>query len=163
MGMVFNADEVFEMAEQMERNGAKFYRRAAAGSADSARKETLLGLAAMEDEHEKTFQAMRAELTRQEQRPTTYDPYGEAAQYLRAMADSRVFDLKSDPSAGLTGKESVEEILRTAIGLERDSIVFYLGMKEMVPEGLGKDNIDEIIKQEMGHITSLSEQLAAVQ
>ena len=34
MGVTFNADEVFEMAEQIERNGAKFY-RAAAVDADS--------------------------------------------------------------------------------------------------------------------------------
>ena len=26
MGIDFNADEVFEIAEQIERNGAKFYR-----------------------------------------------------------------------------------------------------------------------------------------
>ena len=29
MSMPFNADEVFEMAEQIERNGGKFYRAAA--------------------------------------------------------------------------------------------------------------------------------------
>ncbi len=29
----FNADEIFEIAEQIERNGAAFYRRAAEGRA----------------------------------------------------------------------------------------------------------------------------------
>ena len=29
MGWDFNADEIFEMAEQIERNGAKYYRNAA--------------------------------------------------------------------------------------------------------------------------------------
>ena len=29
MGLDFNADEVFEIAEQIERNGAEFYRTAA--------------------------------------------------------------------------------------------------------------------------------------
>ena len=29
MGIDFNADEVFEIAEQIERNGAKFYRNVA--------------------------------------------------------------------------------------------------------------------------------------
>ena len=29
MPITFNADEIFEMAEEMERNGAWFYRRAA--------------------------------------------------------------------------------------------------------------------------------------
>ena len=59
----------------------------------------------------------------------------------------------------LTGKERVEDILRMAIGLEKDSIVFYLGMKAMVPERLGRGKIDEVITEEMGHVDSLSREL----
>ena len=44
MSYDFNADEVFEMAEQMERNGAKFYRDAAETAADASNKEMLIGL-----------------------------------------------------------------------------------------------------------------------
>ena len=43
-----------------------------------------------------------------------------------------------------------------AIGLEKDSIVFYLGMKEMVPERLGGSRIDGIIREEMRHVNDLS-------
>ena len=42
MSYDFNADDVFEMAEQMERNGAKFYRTAADSTQDSGNKEFLL-------------------------------------------------------------------------------------------------------------------------
>ena len=34
MGITFNANEVFEMAEEIERNGAKFYRQAAEKASD---------------------------------------------------------------------------------------------------------------------------------
>jgi len=51
----FNADEIFEMAEQIERNGAKFYRRAAEQVTSPDGSELLLNLAVMEDVHEKTF------------------------------------------------------------------------------------------------------------
>ncbi|MCH7559530.1 MAG: rubrerythrin, partial [Planctomycetes bacterium] len=61
MVMPFNADEVFEMAEQIERNGAKFYRAAAKKFPELS--QVLSDLAVMEDEHEKTFAAMRAELS----------------------------------------------------------------------------------------------------
>ena len=61
MGMPFNADEVFEMAEQIERNGARFYRTAAEKFPEV--NPLLLELAAMEDKHEKTFAAMRSELS----------------------------------------------------------------------------------------------------
>ena len=56
----------------------------------------------------------------------------------------------------------MKEILKAAIMAEKDSIVFYLGMKEMVPEGLGKAKIDIIIKEEMGHIKLLSGRLLAL-
>ena len=153
MSYDFNADDVFEMAEQMERNGGKFYRMAADKTADSANKEFLLELAAMEDRHEKTFKAMRAELSKKEKASTVFDPEGEAGLYLRALADTRVFFEKE------IDVSSMKPILKSAIEAEKDSIVFYLGMQEAVPEDLGKGRIDHIIKEEMGHIKLLSKKL----
>jgi rubrerythrin len=155
MSYDFNADEVFEMAEQMERNGAKFYRDAAEAAADAANKEMLRGLAKMEEAHEKIFESMRAELTAAEKASTAFDPSGEASLYLRALADSRVFFKKE------IDVTSMVEILKSAIEAEKDSIVFYLGMKEAVPENLGRERIEAIIKEEMGHIRLLGTQLVA--
>ena len=73
--ITFNADEIFEMAGQIERNGARFYRKAAE-RADGECREMLLRLAAKEEDHERTFAAMRAELGPQQ--PTTFDPDNEA-------------------------------------------------------------------------------------
>ena len=53
------------------------------------------------------------------------------------------------------------EILKSAIEAEKDSIVFYLGMKEAVPKNLGKGRIEAIIKEEMEHIRMLSKELVA--
>ena len=58
----FNADDVFEMAEQLERNGAKFYWDSAASVEGDSAKELLVKLASMEMDHEKTFIQMRADL-----------------------------------------------------------------------------------------------------
>ena len=156
------ADEIFEMAEQIERNGARFYQRAAQGFTDSRARQVLLDLAAMEDEHEKVFAAVRADLLQQEREPRVPDPYGEAILYVRGMADGHVFDVKADPAKRLTGKETPEDILTTAIGLEKDSIAFYLGMKEFVPQRFGRDRLDGIIKEEMGHIAILSKDLRSL-
>jgi rubrerythrin len=153
MSYDFNADDVFEMAEQLERNGGKFYRTAAEATSDPANKEFLLELAAMEDQHEKTFIAMRAELSEKEKKSTVFDPEGEAALYLRALADTRVF-FEKEIDVG-----SMKNILKSAITAEKDSIVFYLGMKDAVPEDFGKDRLDHIIKEEMGHIKLLSRKL----
>lgn len=157
--ITFNADEIYEMAEQIERNGAKFYRKAAEG-ADGDARELMLRLAAMEDDHEKTFATMRAELAGAEKRPITADPDDEGALYLQALADGKVFG--GDPSEALTGEESMKDILTTAIGLEKDSIVFYQVMKDVVPPAAGRDRLDAIIRQEIGHIVDLTGQIDAL-
>jgi len=163
MSITFNADEIFEMAEQIERNGAKFYRKAAKGAAGASSKDTLLGLADMEVEHERTFAAMRVELSTLERASASFDPEGQAALYLRAIADGHVFNPKADPSAKLTGKETPAQVFRTAIGLEKDSIVFYLGIQDLVGKTLGRDKIANIIQEEMSHVTLLSGELAKVE
>jgi rubrerythrin len=161
MGMGFNADNVFEIAEQIERNGIRFYRRAADSAAGRETQQLLLDLAQMEVEHEKTFQAMRRELSEAERTQAVFDPENEMTAYLRSFADGRVFDLRRDVSELLTGQESLEEILHTALGREKDAIVFFLGAKEMVRGDLGKEKIDRIIKEEMGHVSLLSRELTA--
>ncbi|MCG8473061.1 MAG: ferritin family protein [Desulfobacterales bacterium] len=155
MGLGFNADEIFEMAEQIERNGAKYYREAAEAVTNEADKKFLTELAEMEDDHEVTFGDLRKGLTDAQKEPLTFDPEGEATQYLKALADTRVFFEK------VMDISSIEGILKGAITAEKDSIVFYLGMKEMVSETRGKERIDAIIKEEMKHIKLLSNRLSA--
>jgi rubrerythrin len=153
MSLDFNADEVFEIAEQIERNGVKFYQTAAENITDSDKKQLLIDLAKMEIEHEKIFKNLRSELTQDDKIVTTFDPNGEAESYLQALADTRVFYEKE------INTTSFKEILTTAITAEKDSIVFYLGMKDVVPGHLGKQKLDEIIKEEMSHIKLLSKEL----
>lgn len=160
MPMPFNADEVFEMAEQIERNGAKFYR--AAAKKIPVAKESLLELASMEDQHLKTFMDMRAHLSEGEREPLVFDPDGQAQMYLRVMADGHVFNVKTDPIKWLTGKKTAQDILRTAIGFEKDSVVFYTALKECVSHKAGKDKIGAIIAEEMGHISTITKMLAAL-
>jgi rubrerythrin len=161
MTVPLNADEIFAIAEQIERNADKFYRQAAQMTDDSGLRQKLLDLAAMELRHEKVFAAMRSDLSSREREPTVSDPWGDAALYLRGIADGHVFDLKQDPVSWLTGKETRQDVLRAAIEREKDSIVFYLGIKEVVPQELGKDKIEAILKEEMGHIAVLSDELAS--
>lgn len=159
MGMPFNADEVFEMAEQIERNGGKFYRRAA--EKYPTLRTLLLELAAMEDKHERTFAQMRAELSAREVEAPVFDPDNEAQMYLRVMAGGHVFNLKADPAEKLADVETAEDLLKMAMGVERDSIAFYVGLKESVSQKAGKDRVEGIIREEMKHVALLNEKLDA--
>ena len=99
MMITFNADEVFEMAEQIERNGAAFYRKAAENFRGLDLSKVLLDLAAMEDDHEREFRAMRLELPPKLRTEEKFDPTGEGALYLHAMVQGEVFDPKAQPAA----------------------------------------------------------------
>ena len=161
MALGFNADEILQMAEQIERNGAQYYRKAAESCGECELKDRLLELAEMEDGHEKTFADMRTGLASAESQSLTFDPSGETEQYLMAMADANVFDPDVDLTDAVSGM-SPEEILDVAIDLEKESIVFYLGVREAVSEKAGKDKIELILKEEMSHVALLRGYLNAL-
>jgi rubrerythrin len=156
MAYDFSADEIFEMAKQIEVNGAAFYRKAAANVSGEKEQKFLKALAEMEDQHEKTFAAMQADLKKEEKENQMFDPEGEAVLYLKAMADTKIFFKKEEPG------NDMKNILSAAIKAEQDSIVFYLGMKEVVTGASGKQRVDDIIKEEMAHIRLLATKLSGI-
>jgi rubrerythrin len=160
MSFNFNADEVFEAACQIEKNGAKFYHLAAEQAKESATSQLLLSLAEMEENHEKVFAEMKANLTEEERTATIVDDEHEQVLYLREMVKGEVFGQKAT-GEDLAGK-TMPEILKTAIGLEKDSIIFYLGIKETISERLGRQRIDDISKEEVSHITALMKELVTI-
>jgi rubrerythrin len=156
MAFDFNADDIFEIAEQIEDNGAAFYKKASESIQDAHYKKFLLDLSTMEMLHKKIFADMRASLSEKEKKPTVFDPQDESVLYLKSLADMRVFYQKQMDIS------SIDAILMTAIGTEKDSIVFYLGMKDLVPEKLGKGKIDSIINEEKKHIQMLGSELLSL-
>jgi len=159
MGITFNASEIFEIAEEIERNGSKFYRQAAANSPDKKTKQMLLNMAAMEDGHLKIFEEMRKQLSGQEKEWAIFDPDNQSAMYLQAMADARGYEGKITPGKELTGNETTKEIIEIALNSEKESVLFYFGLKDMVPVRSGRDKVETIIKEELSHITTLLKQL----
>jgi rubrerythrin len=163
MSIRFSADEILEMAERIERNGAKFYRLAAEIVKDPGGRQVLLELAAMEDRHQETFASMRTELKSCEKEAAVFDPDSEATLYLDAMADGYVFDQKADPSEELNIQVNSRDILLKAIGREKDAIVFFVGLKDFVGVKADKDKVEAIIREEMSHIMLLSNQLTRLE
>ena len=156
MAIMFNSDEILEMAIRIESNGAAFYRKAAGMQSDAENKKFLEGLAAMEDQHQKTFAEMRKALTEKDKGGKVFDPYDETSQYLASMADTLGGEGSPTAADALTGDETLEDILETAVGLEKDSILFYLGLKDLVPHKYGQEKIDEIIREEKRHVAQLA-------
>lgn len=160
MSVIFNADEIFDIAEEIERNGARFYRQAAEDAADREIKKMFLDMAVMEDGHLHTFEQMRKELVGEEGKQSVFDPDDEATTYLQIIADSHGTEGRLSPTRNLTGSETVEEIFNAAVNAEKDSIVFYVGLKNAAASKITKEKIEAIIKEEMGHLAILNQQLA---
>jgi len=153
---IFNADDALAVAEQVERNGRAFYLKAAEVAAEPEVKKLLGDLAVWEEGHQALFAQMRADLSDQEKKATTFDPEGVNELYLQAMADTHVFTTAADPAALIADGEAPEEIIAKALAFERDSIALFLGIARMVPERLGRDKVERIIEEEVGHIAYLN-------
>jgi rubrerythrin len=160
MSIRFNADEVFEMAERIESNGAAFYRAGGARVADGPVRALLLELAAWEDKHLALFAGLRRELLKADRQTQTFDPNNEAVLYLQALADSAVFKREESPAQALGPQPTARRVLEAALQREKDAIVFFAGMAEIVPPHLGKDKVGDILKEEMRHVTIITRQLA---
>ncbi len=158
MSVEFNAFEAFQVAEQIERNGARFYRKAAELFDDSQIRGMFLEFAAWETGHEEVFADMRKQLSEQGPNQRTFKPE-ETPFEPKAMAGLAVFGIRSEPSDELSGKESITDVLKMAIAKEKDSIIYYTGLKGFVPAQAGKDKIDDVIKEEFRHIRILSQSL----
>lgn len=163
MPLVFSAEEVLETAEQIERNGTAFYSTAANLCMDPHGVELLKELASWEVSHTEIFHKMRESLTEHERAETVFDPDDELGLYLKSMADSVAFTAKRNPAEILGENPSYEKILKIALDMEKDTVIFYSNIKEMVPKSLGSERIDAIIKEELRHVAIIQKQLSQVQ
>jgi rubrerythrin len=156
--MIFNASEVFEIAEQIERNGQKFYRKAVEVVKDPEIKEFLASLAAMEDDHEILFNQMKKEIMELPEN-TFPDMDDQLTQYLQSFADGKIFESSESPENKIDKNSTISEVFDIAIDFERNSVIYFTLIKETVPPKLGREKIDILIKEEIKHIAVLNNRL----
>jgi len=160
MAASFTITEIFEIAEQIEHNGAKFYRLAADKAKDKSLKKFLMQLADMEDNHKKLFADMRQSPEIQNNNDVNvFDPDNEIMDYLSMMAKSAGWEGKAAPKVEFSGNETPEQVIKAAIAAERASIDYYIGIRELVQSKDGKKKVDEIIREEMRHVVTLQKYL----
>jgi rubrerythrin len=162
MGTTYNADEIFEMAEEIERSAARFYREAAKKASTRKTKRMFLDMATMEDAHLNTFTEMREQFNKMGKGQVVFDPDNQAAVYLQTIADSHGCEGKVSLTEKFAGNEKIQDILQIATNAEKDSIIFYVGLKDLVPARSGKNKVEAIIKEEMSHLTALNQSVAAL-
>ncbi len=159
MDFSFNADEIFQIAIEIEDNGRIFYEKAREFVDDKDVKELFSYLALQESEHKKTFLAMKSDLPDSSRETTLWDPDNETDQYLKMMADMNVFNNKESLEGRLAEISDLPQALRLAIQFEKDSILFYLFMQDFTTDASGKDRINALIGEEKAHLRELARRL----
>ncbi len=160
--LVCSTDEVFEVAEQIERNGIEFYKHAATIVSDNETGDVLLGLARDEGAHEETFADLRARLVEWSVSLASIDAEGVIGGYLRAMADGMVFESLKSEIFTVRENSSPVDILKLAIQHEKDTIVLYTGIRDDMNDGPGREKVETIIREERKHLDMLIGRLLAV-
>lgn len=145
--------EIFGLAVRIEETGMEYYRKAAEVHKEDNTAERLLQLAVMEDSHKKRFVELRDRLGADDAQ--SGEPNSDGAAYLAAIADSHGGEGNPDLLDSLTGEETMEEVLWTAVGLEEKSIMYYLAMLDAVVDEKAKLAITTIIDEEKKHVVEL--------
>ena len=156
MSFYLNADQAFAVGLEIEQNGQRFYELAAARTQVAAVKELCQELAAWEHGHVKLFEALRTKLPPGAREGAAFDPDSEEAAYVKAMADNHVFLQDHSVDDLVAECHTSQDLLDLAISFEKDSVLFYTALKPMVAPEHGRDRVEALVREEMGHIAMLT-------
>lgn len=153
MGIFFSGSELVNIAIGIERSGAAFYDALAKSARNEASRVMYEYLAVDENKHIEIFKNMLGSLADYIP-PETYTE--EYDRYLKALIDSAVF--RDDQSAREMAQksESEAEAIQIAISAEKDSILFYSNLRELVRRP-DREAVDKIIEEERSHLRQLSD------
>lgn len=151
-GGIFEVPEIVQMAIDEEHNGYFFY-NALAECADSGElRELAEVLAEQERGHEQRFIALRDQLG-------AFQPHetypGEYADYVNVLVAGRTFP--DEEGAVTLAQEAGGDVaaVDTAIGFEKNTLLFLAEMRKLVPER-DREMVDVLIDEERQHLVDLS-------
>ncbi len=153
MANIFSGSEIVEFGIQIEKNGRDFYNTLVNQSKDKKTIEIFRYLAGEEAKHIAVFQKIMDAV--EKHKPAESYP-GEYFAYMNALARDYVFTQKDKGREIAKNVKGDKEAISLGIGFEKDSIIFYVGMKKVVPEYDHKI-VDKLIAQEQDHLRQLSE------
>jgi rubrerythrin len=151
MAIFYSPVEVIEMAIKTEESGQRFYATTAKKTKSHKLSELFLFLAGEEKKHAKTFKKLYNTIKETPQ-SIPYD-FDEIQQYLKAIIDSIFF--LSGSSSYVSKLTTSQALLDFALAFEKDTLLFYLEITNLVKEK-DKKLVEKIIAQEKEHIRKLS-------
>ncbi len=153
MSVFFKASELVEFAIQIEKNGEAFYLAVSKKTESQEIKETFIYLAQEEVMHRKTYEELLKTVENYQPKEIYPEEY---FLYLKAYADQHIFVKNNEIEEKASKVKSNVEAIDIALGFEKDSILFYLEMRNFVSDS-EKPIIDKIIEEERKHYVKLTE------
>jgi rubrerythrin len=152
MSIVFSPGELINIAIGIERSGITFYDIMARTTDSEMAREIFEEFVAMERAHLNMFQDMLAATDKRLPPETSTSEY---SSYLQALIDDAVFTNDAIMSEVVTQADSDIKALEVGISAEKDSILFYHEMKEIMP-GPTIPDLERIITEEKSHLQQLT-------
>jgi len=152
MSNIFAGSEIVEIGIQIEKNGRDFYNTLVEQSKNQKAKDIFKYLADEEEKHITAFRKILDSVHKYEPAESYPEEY---FAYMNALAREHVFTQKNKGNEMAKNIKSDKEAIESGIEFEKNSIVFYEGMKKVVPKHDIK-LIEELIAQEQDHLKKLS-------
>jgi len=161
MAMNYSGIEICKIGIEIERNGHQFYTKAAEMIEDDKLKQLLLRLAQDELEHEAVYQRLLDEFAsdNEQQEECCFDEHYDA--YIKALANARVFTDRNTVERVLGKIEGAVDILETAMGFEKDAILYLTEVRQFV-QAKDRGIIDDLIGFEKDHLAILDARLEKI-
>ena len=149
--MFISGRELIDIAVGIERNGAAFYDALTDSTLGLKAGSVYKYLADNERQHLDLFRSMLASVG-EDRLPETYGE--EYDVYLKSLIDSSVFT--DDQVAREMAREVASDVEAVQIGLgaEKDSILFYSAMQDLVQRS-DRKVVSKIIEEERSHLRQL--------
>ncbi|MBL7202273.1 MAG: ferritin family protein [Anaerolineae bacterium] len=147
------AADAIEMAMGIETSGETFYRVVAQKAKMEGVQALFEDLAVQEVRHYATFKKLGETL--RDRLMMSADEWDEYQGYLEATVQSALFE---GPDRALAAAEEVEdekEALRMAMGFEKETLLFFYNLRDIVSQADAK-TIDKIIAEEKAHLRRLA-------
>ncbi len=149
---VFRATELMDMAIRIEKQGQAFYEACISATPLSELKGVFQYLLEQEIEHARVFRHMKSAMDQDITYPESYP--GEHRNYLDAFVKKEVFDDPETAARQVEAVENADQAIEWALDLEKQSILFYSGIKSLIKQ-FEADEVNRIIAQEHDHVRQL--------
>jgi len=152
MNKTFNIRELVRVAVLDERSGKELYRKMSEKSQNRVVRDTFSTLVVQEERHEERFRQMLDDLESTGEQATGQYP-DEYVDYLELLISDGG---RSDAHRNMPTNPTDHTMIELAMSFEREQLSLQRDMGTVLGER-HRTLIDEIIREEMGHLVTLSE------